>query len=164
MKNYRINNEIFAQKVNLVLAENGEIRLTPTYAAIDMARRESLDLVEINSKDGVPLCKILDYGKFRYEQQKREHDSKKKQTKVEVKEIRLSPRIEQHDIEIKLEQVKKFLDKNCKVQVSVQFRGRENSYKEIGYGILNKFKIEGATITGPKSEGNSIMIILTKAV
>lgn len=161
MKNYRINEEIRGQKVNIIDAQ-GQIKLVPTYAALNMAKNENLDLVEMNMQDGIALCKLMDYGKFKYEQTKKLHDSKKAQPKHEVKEIRLSPRIEKHDIEIKLEQVKKFLDKNFKVQVSVQFRGRENTYREIGYDILSQFRVEGANITGPKSEGNTIVMVLTK--
>ncbi len=160
MRDNRINEQIRSFKV-LLVEENG-MQLMDTRIAMNMAIAANLDLVEVSQKDGWPLCKLLDYGKFKYEQAKKLAENKKNQPKNILKEIRLSPRIDKHDIGIKVNQVKKFLEENCKVQVSVNFRGRENSYKEIGYEILNNFKIEGANVTGPKTEGNSITILLTK--
>lgn len=127
--------------------------------ALRLAQDAGLDLVEMSTKEGLPLCKILDYGKFKYEQAK----SKKPQPKILTKEIKMSARIEKHDIEIKLKQVSKWIAEGHRVEVTVQFRGRENSYKEIGYAILDNFKtVAGANVVGPRSEGNRITLVLTK--
>ncbi len=162
MKENKVNEQIRSFKVNLI-GLDGTIKLLETRIALNIANTENLDLVEISQKDGFPLCKLIDYGKFKYEQAKKIAENKKNQPKNLLKEIRLSPRIDKHDIEIKVNQVKKFLDENCKVQISVNFRGRENSYKEIGYQILENFKLENVNITGPKSEGNTITMLLTKS-
>jgi translation initiation factor IF-3 len=162
LKEHRINEAIRGREVFLIV-ENGAPLRMPVYAALNRARNENLDLVEMSDRDGLALCKLMDYGKFKYEQQKKMAEQRKNQPKVVVKEIRLSPRIDKHDIEIKLNQVKKFLEENCKVNISVQFRGRENSYKENGFKILQEFNIPGATITPPRSEGNTISITLVKA-
>ncbi len=162
MKENKVNDQIRSFKVNLI-GLDGTIELLDTRIALNIANAENLDLVEISQKDGFPLCKLIDYGKFKYEQAKKLAENKKNQPKNLLKEIRLSPRIDKHDIEIKVNQVKKFLDENCKVQISVNFRGRENSYKEIGYQILDNFKLENVNITGPKSEGNTITMLLTKS-
>jgi translation initiation factor IF-3 len=161
LKENKVNEQIRSFKVNLVHLD-GSIKLLDTKVALNLAQLENLDLVEISQKDGFPLCKLMDYGKFKYEQTKKMAENKKNQPKNILKEIRLSPRIDKHDIEIKVNQVKKFLNENCKVQVSVNFKGRENSYKEIGYNILENFKLEGINILGPKSEGNSITMLLSK--
>ena len=145
-----------------MIGADGQMRLMETYAALNMARHENLDLVEVSMKDGLPLCKLIDYGKHKYELTKKQSENKKRQTQHALKEIRLTPRIEQHDIDIKINQVKKFLEENHKVQVSVSFKGRENSHKELGFKVLEAFKLEGVTIIGPKSEGNSIYMILQK--
>jgi translation initiation factor IF-3 len=162
LKENKVNEQIRSFKVNLI-GLDGTIKLLETRIALNIANTENLDLVEISQKDGFPLCKLIDYGKFKYEQAKKIAENKKNQPKNLLKEIRLSPRIDKHDIEIKVNQVKKFLDENCKVQISVNFRGRENSYKEIGYQILENFKLENVNITGPKSEGNTITMLLTKS-
>lgn len=104
----------------------------------------------------------MDYGKFRYTQQKKQAELRKRQPKNVLKEIKLTPRIEQHDIEIKVRRAKEFLEDNCSVRVSMSFRGRENNYKPQGIKILEQFKIEGYHSTDVRAEGNIISIILGK--
>jgi len=120
-----------------------------------------LDLVQIAFKD-VPICQILDYGKFKYSQHKKLVELKKKQPKHVVKEIKLTPRIEQHDVDIKIKRTKELLDDNCTVRVSMFFKGRENNYKVNGLKILEMFKMQGYNNTEIKQEGNVISMTLTK--
>lgn len=158
-REHRTNRQIRAPKVHLIDAHGNNKGLVSFGSALSQAQDAGLDLVEMSFKDGIPLCKILDYGKFKYEQAK----SKKPQPKIQNKEIKLSARIEKHDIEIKLKQVTKWIAEGHRVEVTVQFRGRENTYKEIGYAILDNFKtVPGANVVGPRSEGNRITLVLTK--
>lgn len=110
--------------------------------AIISAEKENLDLVEVGPNASPPVCRILDFGKFKYRQTKKEKEAKKKQHVVKVKEIKLRPRIDPHDFTIKLDSAKKFLAKGCKVKLTLVFRGREMSHKEIGESIFIKFTEE----------------------
>jgi translation initiation factor IF-3 len=164
MQENKINEQIYHRSgIYLIDSNSGQMALTSTHIALNQARTEALDLVQISVKeDGIPICKIIDYGKFRYELTKKQQAAKKQQPKNVTKEIRLTPRIEKHDIDIKINQVKKFLDENYKVQVSVYFKGRENHHKDIGLKILENFKLPEANIAYPRNEGNSVSIVLTK--
>ena len=123
-----------------VLDANGQmIGVMPTNQALRMAEGQGLDLVEITPNAQPPVCKIMDYGKFCFEKQKREKEAKKKQQTVELKEIQLSCRIDTHDYETKLNQTKKFLASGNKVRVVMKFRGREMSHMAIGRELLEKF-------------------------
>jgi len=110
--------------------------------AIANAERVGLDLVEVSSSTEPPVCKIMDYGKYRYRNSKKLHDAKKSQTVIHIKEIRLRPKTEEHDIQVKIKHIKKFLDKNDKVKISMMFRGREIAFTEIGRKIMDKIKSE----------------------
>ena len=110
--------------------------------AIANAERVGLDLVEVSSSTEPPVCKIMDYGKYRYRNSKKLHDAKKSQTVIHIKEIRLRPKTEEHDIQVKVKHIKKFLDKNDKVKISMMFRGREIAFTEIGRKIMDKIKSE----------------------
>jgi len=111
-------------------------------------------------RDGIPVCKILDYGKMKYEQSK---NNKKSSQKMSIKEVKMSPRIDKHDVSTKLKQVQKWIGEGHKVYVAVQFRGRENTHKELGLPILEPFRsLSGATATEPKLDGNLLSIWLTK--
>lgn len=129
-----------------------------------MASERNLDLVNISPNAKPPVCKLLDYGKYKYEQSKREKESKKKQKVIVVKEIRLRPSIEENDVATKAKQTNKFLSKGDKVKVSVRFRGRELGHKELGFEVINNFlervKEFGTPEKPPKFEGNSLVVIL----
>ena len=158
IKETRVNYQIKSNKVFLI-DENNQPRGAMDFRyAIQRAEENELDLVEIAQKDGIPVCKVIDYGKWKYEQ----HKNHKSQPKNIVKELKMSPRIDKHDVEIKLKQVKKWISENYKVLVSVQFRGRETSYKKIGYDILENFKLPEFNVSETKDEGNMIYIWLTK--
>ena len=135
--------------------------------ALAEAAKAGLDLVEVSPTAAPPVCRIMDYGKFRYQQSKKVQVSKKSQTVIQVKEIRIRPKTEEHDLEVKLKHIKKFLDARNKVKISMMFRGREIAYTDIGRKIMEDLKntlADGCVIDQqPKLEGrNMIMIISPK--
>jgi translation initiation factor IF-3 len=142
----------------------GVITLTEALAE---AAKAGLDLVEVSPTASPPVCRIMDYGKFRYQQSKKVQVSKKSQTVIQVKEIRIRPKTEEHDLEVKLKHIRKFLDQRNKVKISMMFRGREIAYTDIGRKIMEDLKntlADGCVIDQqPKLEGrNMIMIISPK--
>ena len=139
--------------------------IMPTEKALDLAGEKKLDLVNISPNANPPVCKILDYGKYRYELQKKEKEAKKKQKVTQVKEIRLSTFIEDHDIQVKANTASKFLKDGDKVKVSLRFRGREKDYVARGMEVMDKFA-EAVSEVGeidrkPNFEGRSLTMILT---
>lgn len=129
-----------------------------------LANNKNLDLVQISPNANPPVCRIMDYGKFKYEQARKEKESKKKQKTITVKEIRLRPGIEKHDLETKANNAVKFLQKGDKVKVELRFRGRELGHKDVGYVVMNKFleyiKDVGVPDKAPRFEGNNMVVIL----
>lgn len=153
------------QEVRLISEENQQVGITHIDKAREMAEEKGLDLVEIAPNAKPPVCKILDYGKFIYEQKKKEKDSKKKQHVVILKEIRMRPKTDDHDLEYKLKHARAFIEHKCKVKFTVQFRGREMAYKQFGVKLLERVtealediaKVESAI----KSEGRNMNMIMT---
>ncbi len=136
-KGLRINEQIRVREVRLI-DENGEQKgIVPTLEALKMARDLSLDLVEVAPQANPPACKILDYGKYRFEMEKKLRDSKKKQKLQVLKEIRMQPKIDDHDLDFKSKHVKDFLEGGDKVKVTIRFRGRELAHTELGLVVLN---------------------------
>lgn len=127
-----------ASEIRLIDAEGNQIGIVPPDEGLKMAEKEGLDLVEISPDAKPPVCKVMDYGKYRYEIAKKEKDSKKKQHVIVVKEIRLRPRTEDHDLEFKMKHARKFLEQKNKVKFTVMFRGREMAYKEFGEQLLDR--------------------------
>jgi translation initiation factor IF-3 len=164
LKENNINSAIRSLKVQLISVEGKNIGLIDTRTALYEAAKENLDLVQIAFNNNIPICQIMDYGKFKYEQHKKQVEAKKKQPKNIVKEIKLTPRIEKHDIEIKVRKTLEFIKADCTVRVSISFRGRENTHKEIGYKIIENFKnLPGVETSETSSFGNQISLTLTKA-
>jgi len=161
----RINERIRVPKVRVIGAEGEQIGILMTSEALERARELELDLVEVAPTADPPVCKIMDYGKFRYQQQKRAHDAKRKQTVIQVKEIKVHPKIDTHDYQFKLEHVKRFLANGDKAKVSVVFRGREIVHRDIGEKLLERFREDtkefGDVETMPKLEGKNLSMILT---
>ncbi len=153
------------QEVRLISEENKQVGITAIDAAREMAEEAGLDLVEIAPNATPPVCKILDYGKYIYEQKKKEKDSKKKQHTVVVKEIRMRPKTDDHDLEYKLNHARSFIEHKYKEKFTVQFRGREMAYKQFGVKLLEKVTeaLEDiAKIESPiKSEGRNMNMIMT---
>jgi len=119
-----------------VVQEGKQIGIMSLSEALALAEREGLDLVEVSPDASPPVCRIMDYGKFRYQQNKKLQDAKKSQTVIQVKEIRLRPKTEEHDLEVKVKHIKKFLSQNDKVKITMMFRGREIAYAQIGQKIM----------------------------
>lgn len=163
-KDYLLNEEIREKEVR-VISNNGEaLGILPIKDALKAAEERELDLVLIAPTANPPVCKIMDFGKFIYEQTKKDKEAKKKQKVINIKEIRLSPTIEEHDINIKSNNARKFLLDGDKVKVTVRFRGREADYSHIGYEILNSFssRLEDVSIVEKpaKLEGKNMILIL----
>lgn len=132
--------------------------------AIAHAQRVGLDLVEVSPHAEPPVCKILDYGKYKYEQQKKKNEAKKKQKVIEIKEVQLRPMIDPHDLGIKIKAMERFLNEGNKVKVSMRFRGRELSHQEIGMSVLDNVRTQFEDLAKvenkPKLEGRQIIMIL----
>ena len=133
--------------------------------AMANAERVGLDLVEVSPTAEPPVCKIMDYGKYRYRISKKQHDAKKSQTVIRIKEIRLRPKTEEHDVNVKVKHIKNFLDKHDKVKISMMFRGREIAFTEIGRRIMDAIKselINDCVIDQePRLEGRSMVMIVS---
>lgn len=163
-KDFLLNEEIREKEVRLLSSDNEQLGIVSTKDALKLAEEKELDLVLISPSANPPVCKIMDYGKFLYEQSKKEKEAKKKQKVVDVKEVRLSPTIEEHDIAIKANNARRFLEDGDKVKVTVRFRGREADYSHIGFEILKSFsgRLEDVCIIEKpaKLEGKNMILIL----
>lgn len=161
-----INEQIRAKEVQ-VIDENGEKKgVMRFHDALDLAYDKKLDLVLVAPNAQPPVCKLMNYGKYKFEQAKKEKEAKKKQKVFEVKEIRITPNIEQHDFEFKAKNARKFLEDGNKVKITVRFRGRELNYVKLGEANLNKFieALEDIAVVEKKPvlEGKNLFIILAK--
>ncbi|HJJ03299.1 MAG TPA: translation initiation factor IF-3 [Clostridiaceae bacterium] len=159
-----INEQIRFREVQVIDEQGNKLGKMNTHEAIDLAEGKDLDLVLVSSNPENPVCKLMDYGKYKFEQSKREKESKKKQKTVEVKEIRVTPNIEEHDFNFKTKNAKKFLEDGSKVKITVRFRGRELSYAKLGEQVLNKFVESLSEVSTlekkPLLEGKNMFIIL----
>ncbi len=134
----RTNEAIKVREVRLVGSDGQQLGIVPTLEALNMAREQGIDLVEVAPQAKPPVCKLLDYGKFKFEQEKNARDSRKKQKLLKLKEVRMQPKIETHDLETKTRQVKEFLEQGSKVKVTIRFRGRELAHTERGEVVLER--------------------------
>lgn len=164
----KINEEIRAREVRVVSSTNEQLGIMLTREALRVAAEHQLDLVEVAPTARPPVCRIMDFGKFKYEQQKRDKETKKKQKVVTVKEVKVRPNIEDHDYHVKLKNAQRFLADGDKVKATVMFRGRELSHPELGREILlrmaNDLKEIANVEREPKLEGkNMIMILAAKS-
>ncbi len=148
----------------MIDTDGNQIGIIPTREAMQMAEERNLDLVEINPQSKPPICKILDYGKYRYKQSKKERESRLKRKTIDIKEVKFRPKIDIHDYETKKRMVEKFLKEGNKVKITVMFRGREIVYKNQGIEMINKLAEEiselGTPEKRPKSEGRNITIMI----
>ena len=160
----RINQQIRAGSVRLIDASGNMVGVVAVPEAIKMAENAGLDLVEISPGASPPVCKILDYGKYRYEAQKKAHDARKKQKVVQVKEIKLRPTIDKHDLDIKLRHIGEFLEEGDKVRISMRFRGREMDHVDIGRAVLDRVQEnlveKGKIEMAPRMEGKQIIMLV----
>jgi translation initiation factor IF-3 len=164
----RTNNEITASKVRLIDEKGEMLGVFGTKQAIEKAAEMGLDLVEISPNAEPPVCKILDYGKYRYEQQKKAAEAKKKQKTVDVKELKLRPGIGDHDYGVKLKAGRKFIENGDKLKVTLRFRGREMAHMQLGLEVLQRMRDDLADIAKvdqePKPEGRQVMMLLSPDV
>ncbi|MCJ7839797.1 translation initiation factor IF-3 [Lederbergia sp. NSJ-179] len=159
-----VNEGIRARELRLIDHQGNQLGVKSRNEALEMAARVNLDLVLVAPNAKPPVARIMDYGKYRFEQQKREKEARKNQKVINVKEVRLSPTIEDHDFNTKLRNGRKFLEKGDKVKASIRFRGRAITHKEIGQRVLNKFADEcsdlAAVESKPKMDGRSMFLVL----
>jgi translation initiation factor IF-3 len=159
-----INWGIRAPEVRVISADGQQVGILPLKEAVRLAEEQGLDLVEVAANATPPVCRVMNYGKYKYQQSKRTHDARKHQTVIQVKEVKLRPRTEEHDFDFKLRHAKRFLEEGNKVKLSVLFRGREMAYPEFGTQIINRF-IEGVkdlvvVEQYPRLEGRNMVAIL----
>ena len=148
----------------MIDSEGNQVGIIPTKEALEAAAEAGLDLVEVSPNANPPVCKILDYGRYRYEQTKKKHEAKKKQSTFQLKEIKVRPKTGEHDLQVKIGHIKKFIGKKDKVKVSVIFRGREITLSELGRTVLQKIIDETEEIAmieqEPKFEGRILVMVL----
>jgi translation initiation factor IF-3 len=160
----RTNREIRAREVQLIDSEGKNHGVVQLLDALGMAEQAGLDLVEIAPNSEPPVCKILDYGRFRFAEQKKAAEARKKQKVVEVKEIKLRPGIDEHDYDVKMKAVRRFFEEGDKVKVTLRFRGREIAHQDIGYRLMTRVKSETATMAKvelePSMEGRQMVMVL----
>lgn len=163
----RINKEIRAKEVRLINYNGENLGVVSVQEALKIAQDVGLDLIEISPQVNPPVCKVLDYGKYKYEMQKKKNEAKKNQKVVSIKELKLRPMIEAHDYEVKLKQAKKFLSQGDKVKFTMRYKGREMSANDMGKEILNKLieDLEGLckVDAAPKAEGKQVFMIVSPA-
>jgi translation initiation factor IF-3 len=159
-----VNDEIRVPEVRLIGAEGEQLGVVSTREAIRISEENGLDLVEVSPEAKPPVCRIMDYGKFKFQVSKRKAAARKKQKQVQIKEIKLRPATEVADYQVKLRSIMKFLESGDKVKVTVRFRGREMSHPELGMQLLNKMiaeiGVEGVVEQHPKFEGRQIVMVL----
>jgi translation initiation factor IF-3 len=159
-----VNGAIRAPKVRCIDPEGNQLGVITLNDAITAASDFGLDLVEVQPNAEPPVCKILDYGKFKYEAQKRANEARKKQKVIEVKEIKLRPNIDEHDYQVKMRSVQKFLNGGDKVKVTLRFRGREMAHQELGADVLARVRTETDEFAKveamPKMEGRQMIMVL----
>ena len=161
----RINEQIRVTEVRLIDVEGNQLGVIPIDDALTMAKDTGSDLVEIAPNASPPVCKILDYGKYKFEQEKRLKESRKKQKQLRLKEIRMQPKIEKHDLAFKSKHAQEFLDEGNKVKVTIRFRGRELAHTELGRVVLDRFvdNLEEGSFSvdrGAQMEGRFMSVLL----
>ena len=160
----RTNEQITASEVRVISSTGAQLGIISIREALNYAEDEGYDLVEVSPDAKPPVCKIIDYGKLKYKEQKSKKEAKKKQKTIEVKEIKMRPGIDTHDYQVKVKALKKFISGGNKVKVSMRFRGREMEHQNLGFDLLKKLTEEVSEYAKvevpPKSEGKQIMIIL----
>ncbi|MDM8166618.1 translation initiation factor IF-3 [Roseovarius sp.] len=163
----RVNEKIRAPEIRLIGPEGENIGVVTPEKAMDLAFEAELDLVEISPNATPPVCKIMDYGKYKYEQQKRESEARKKQKVIEVKEVKFRPNTDTHDYDVKMRNVVKFLEHGDKVKVTLRFRGREMAHQDLGRELLQRVAGDvegiGKVENMPKMEGRQMIMIIAPA-
>jgi translation initiation factor IF-3 len=161
----RINEGIRVREVRVVSAEGEQLGVMPTQQALEAARSQELDLVEVAPEAQPPVCRIMDFGKFKYTQARRQKEARKKQTVILVKEVKMGPKTEKHDFDFKLKHVRRFLEEGHKAKVTVRFKGREMAHTELGWKMLQRMveAVSDIAVTenNPRMEGRMLHIMLS---
>lgn len=159
-----MNHMIRVPQIRLIASDGKQLGIFATDGALKLAQEENLDLVEIDPNSKPPVCKIMDYGKYKYQLQKRQHASKKHQVVVQVKEIKMRPNIDAHDVEVKVKHVRRFIEDKDKAKITIQFRGREMQHidraKEVLHRVIRDTEDIAAVEVQPKTEGRTLSMIL----
>jgi translation initiation factor IF-3 len=160
----RINEEIRVREIHLIDAEGHNLGNVAIADALAKAQEAGLDLVEISPNATPPVCKLLDFGKYKYQEQKKQAEARKKQKVVEVKEIKFRPMIDDHDYDVKMRSMKRFFEEGDKVKVTLRFRGREMAHQELGVKLLDRVKDDTGKIakveSEPRVEGRQMVMVL----
>src|SRR5499425_3032898 len=160
----RVNEEIRSREVQLIDQSGHNQGPVDTRLALERAQEAGLDLVEIAPNSEPPVCKILDYGKYKYQAQKKAAEARKRQRTVEIKEIKMRPNIDTHDYDVKMRSIRRFFEEGDKVKVTLRFRGREMAHQELGAQLLERVKSDTSTIAKveqePKFEGRQMIMVL----
>ncbi len=163
-KDVRINREIRAREVRVIDPEGKQLGILPLVEALRAAAEAELDLVEVSPKSEPPVCRIMDYGKFKYQQRKKDHDARKKQAVIHLKEVKMRPKTEEHDFKFKLRHIERFLKEGNKTKVTIVFRGREMAHPDLGRNMLGRITEEskewGKVEQEPKLEGRNFVMVL----
>ena len=161
----RINERIRAREIRVINEEGGQLGIMPPYEALRIARGQGLDLVEVAPTANPPVCRIINYGKYLYQLSKRQHEARKHQKSIELKEVKMRPRTSAHDFETKRNKVIEFLKEGAKVKVTIMFRGREMAHRDLGFKMMEKLAEEvsevGMVETRPKIEGPNLSTIIS---
>lgn len=159
-----VNESIRAKSVRLIAMDGSQLGIMSTRDALEVAKKDGLDLVEVAPNSDPPVCRVMDYGKFKYQASKKQQEGKKKSKAIQLKEIRLRPNTEEHDLGFKVKNLKKFLEKRDRVKVSVLFRGREMSHMDVGFTLLKKVAEEvgevGSIEQPPTREGWRLTMVI----
>jgi len=163
-KKTRVNEKIRAKEIRVIGSSGGQLGIMAPETALKMAEEEGLDLVEVAPDAAPPVCRIMDFGKYRYQLNKKAQESRKKQKQIVVKEVKFRPKTEEHDYQFKKNNISRFISKENKVKVSVMFRGRENQHREIGQRILDRIRTELEEVamveSGPRQEGPLLYMMM----
>ncbi|MGE4562351.1 MAG: translation initiation factor IF-3 [Rhodospirillales bacterium] len=159
-----MNNEIDAPQVRVVNADGDMVGVIPVEEGVELADAVGLDLVEVSPNADPPVCKILDYGKYKYAEQKKANEARKKQKTIDIKEIKMRPGIDEHDYQVKMRSVRRFLDGGDKVKMTIRFRGREMAHLDLGMKVLDRVREEIDELAKveqfPKTEGRLMTMVI----
>ncbi len=160
----RVNERIDSREILLINEKGEKVGIMSPQQALVLAEQAGLDLVEISPGTQPPVCKILDYGKYKYQAQKKANEARKKQKTIEIKEIKIRPNIDTHDYDVKMKAIRRFFEEGDKVKVTLRFRGREMAHQEIGFELLQQVKKDTAELakveSEPRFEGRQVVMVL----
>ncbi|HKZ05149.1 MAG TPA: translation initiation factor IF-3 [Methylomirabilota bacterium] len=164
-RDIRVNEGIRVREVRVVSADGEQLGIMPIAQALDLARQRDMDLVEVAGEALPPVCRIMDFGKYKYMQARRQKDARKKQTVIQVKEVKLGPKTDTHDFDFKAKHVRRFIEEGNKAKVTVRFKGREMAHTELGWKMLNRMQeiMQDVAVVEnhPRMEGRMLSMILS---